>query len=234
MNERIKRTDELITQLEDRGRALAKLKKPTALDTLRLYGVRCDLAHRRRDRAQLRLEQLGAEVEEAKRQLVDARATGKGERQALQALERAEQDLHDRDSELAPLVHVEQLKRATAAWQEFRDSHRKELVAELEARGDTVLKQVVEARSLMAAAAEGWQQLDRDAYDVIRQGYVVGSRGSGDLPPFPGFDGQLLPAIPRELQVVQGDPTIRVAKTEEDGAKIVGLRRELNPRGEAA
>jgi hypothetical protein len=95
MNERIKRTDALITQLEDRGRALAKAKKPTALDTLRLYGVRADLAARCRDRAQLRLEQRGAEVEQAKRELVDARATGKGQRQALSSLERTEQALHD-------------------------------------------------------------------------------------------------------------------------------------------
>jgi hypothetical protein len=60
------------------------------------------------------------------------------------------------------------LKRATAAWREFRDAHRKELLAELEARGDAILKRVVEARGLMAAAAHDWQQLDRDGYAVVR------------------------------------------------------------------
>jgi excisionase family DNA binding protein len=61
----------------------------------------------------------------------------------------------------------------------------------LKVRGATVLKQVVEARSLMSEAADGWQQLDRDEYDVIRPEYVVGSHGSGELPPFPGLDGPL-------------------------------------------
>jgi hypothetical protein len=207
----IERIDKLITELEDQERALAKVKKPSALDQLKLLAVRCDLAVRRRDRATQYLDELRAQVEQAKLKLVDARATGKGERQALSALERAERALHDRDAELAPLVFGEQLKRATAAWQQFRDAHRKRLAAEIEARGDAILKRVVEARGLMAAAADEWQQLDHDGYAVVRADYRTGSHGSGDLPPFPGLEGPLRPALPLELQPLPVDPTIRAA-----------------------
>jgi hypothetical protein len=205
------RINTLIAGLEAKERTLAKVKRPSALDQLRLLAIRCDLAVRRRDRATQRLDDLRAQVEEAKRELVDARATGKGERQALSVLERAEQALHDRDAELAPLVFGEQLKRATAAWQQFRDAHRKRLAAEIETRGDVILERVVEARSLMAAAADDWQQLDRDAYALIRGEYRTGSHGSGDLPPFPGFEGPVRPAVSLELQPLPVDPTIRAA-----------------------
>jgi hypothetical protein len=205
------RIDTLIAELERQEKALTKTKKPSALDQLRLLAIRCDLAVRRRDRATHRLEELRAQVEEAKRELVDARATGQGERRALSVLERAEQTLHDRDLELAPLVYAEQLKRATAAWVEFRDVQRKRLAAEIEARGEAVLKRVVEARALMAAAAHDWQQLDHDGYALVRADYRTGSHGSGDLPPFPGLEGPLRPAVPLELQPLPVDPTIRAA-----------------------
>jgi hypothetical protein len=208
MSERI---DMLITELEGQERTLAKVRKPSALDQLRLLAVRCDLAVRRRDRATHRLEELRAQVEQAKRELVDARATGQGERQALSSLEKAEKGLHDRDAELAPLVFSEQLKRAQAEWQNFRDTHRKRLAAEIEVRGEAVLKRVVEARALMAAAAHDWQQLDHDAYALVRGDYRTGSHGSGDLPPFPGPEDPLRPAVPLELQPLPVDPTIRAA-----------------------
>jgi hypothetical protein len=82
MSERI---DVVIAELEREQERLGKLKKPSVLDQLRLLAVRCDLASRRGDRARQRLGQLGAEVEQAKRRLVDARASGQGERQAAGA-----------------------------------------------------------------------------------------------------------------------------------------------------
>jgi hypothetical protein len=130
----------------------------------------------------------------------------------LRALEQAEQRLHDRDAELAPLVHAEQEKRAKAAWREFRDAHRRELLAEIKASGDVVLEEIRRGRELMAQAAAEWQRLDADAYALVRAEYITGSRGSGELPPFPGLDGPLRPALPREFQPALADPTIRSTK----------------------
>jgi hypothetical protein len=137
MSERI---DMVIAELEREELALSKLKKPSVPEQLRLLAVRCDLASRRRDRVSQRLGQLGAAVEQAKTNLVNARASGQGERQALRALEQAEQRQQDRDAQLAPAVHEEQERRAKAAWQEFRDGHRRALLEEIRDRGDGVLE----------------------------------------------------------------------------------------------
>jgi hypothetical protein len=209
MSERI---DRVIAELEREEQRLDKLKKPTVLDQLRLLAVSCDLASRRRERASQHLGQLRTEVEQAKRRLVDARASGQGERQALRDLEEAERRHQDRDTRLAPAVFEEQERRAKAAWRELRDGHRRELLAEIRAAGEVVIEEVRRRRELMAQAAAEWQRLDADAYALIRAEYITGSHGSGELPPFPGLDGPLRPAVPREFQPALADPTIRSTK----------------------
>jgi hypothetical protein len=98
---RLHRIDAQIAKLEEQERRLAKAKKPTTLEQLRLLGLRCDLASYRRNRATQRLGPLSTSRKPSGGWSTLGRA-GQGERQALRALERAEQRRRDGDAELAP------------------------------------------------------------------------------------------------------------------------------------
>lgn len=157
------------------------------------------MAYRRQTLAQLTLQVLEANVAERREAFVVAKASGAGEQEAKAALREAEERMSDPEVQLEPEVRAAEYELQRKAWAEHLARYRATMVEEHAAHGEQILAVVRDCRARLADAQARWKSLDTALFFAVRTEYRTGSGGSGDIGAFPGLEGPLRPALPRDL-----------------------------------